>query len=204
VNWAGPLVKPSKCWAGQTWPSPGHLVSQKNPPLPPLGADCGSLNTVAYWGHALQQHRCQSKPGCLICSVGCSGCSDRSLSRNDAHRNSHYSWLQVTISVGIIPAQTPVTAPTAPYTTNQAPWLTLGTYAAAVHALNTATVLRLHNQPPMGRGGFFWLTRWPWAWSGGQPNIYWASPGGQLSSHAGLCKNVHWTAGDRDARLVIM
>jgi len=35
--------------------------------------------------------------------------------------------------------------------------------------------------------GFFWLTRWPWAWLGGLAQHLLASPGGWLSSHAGLC-----------------
>src|SRR5882724_8309102 len=32
------------------------------------------------------------------------------------------------------------------------PQLTPGTYASAVHSLNTTAILRLHNQPPMGEG----------------------------------------------------
>src|SRR5882724_140127 len=52
-------------------------------------------------------------------------------------------------SVGIILLRFPVTAPTVPTLQIRHPWLTPGTYAAEVHALNTATILRLCIWPPM-------------------------------------------------------
>jgi len=66
------------------------------------------------------------------------------------------------------------------------PWLTPGTYAAAVHALNPTAILRLCIRPPKW-GGFFWLSRWPQAWSGGPARHLPGFTEGQLSSHVGLC-----------------
>jgi len=84
------------------------------------------------------------------------------------------------------------------------PQLTLGAYAATVYALNTTSILRLCDQPPMG---------------GRVPQTNKVTPG--LVRWAGLtftrlhqgAGSVHmqayvmnscWTASDRDVRLVIM
>ena len=67
------------------------------------------------------------------------------------------------------------------------PQLTLGTYAAAVRALNTATILRLRDWPQWGGEGSSDYQGDPRLGQVGQPDIYWASLGGWLSSHVGLC-----------------
>ena len=66
------------------------------------------------------------------------------------------------------------------------PQLTPGAYAATVPALNTAAILRLRDRPPMGEGSSVYQGD-PRLGRVGWPDIYWASLGGQLSSHVGLC-----------------
>ena len=50
-------------------------------------------------------------------------------------------------STGVTHAQTPTTVPILPLLPICHPQLTPGTYDAAVHFLNTATILRFHNHP---------------------------------------------------------
>ena len=85
------------------------------------------------------------------------------------------------------------------------PWLTLGAYAAAVCALNTATILRLHNWPPMGEGRVLLSNKVTLGL------VRWASLTftGLHQGASSVCMqdyvmNEHWTASDRDVRLVIM
>src|SRR5882724_5728083 len=85
------------------------------------------------------------------------------------------------------------------------PQLTPGTYAAAVHALNTAALLRLCDQPPMGEGRVLLsnkVTLGLVRWAG--PTFTGLHQGAGSVHMWAYVMSVHWTAGDRDARLVIM
>src|SRR5882724_644874 len=83
------------------------------------------------------------------------------------------------------------------------PQLTLGTYAGVVHALNTATILRLHDQPQWGR---FLLTNKVMlglvGWAG--PTFTGLHQGAGLVRMQAYVMSAHWTASDRNVRLVIM
>src|SRR5882724_3638872 len=110
---------------------------------------------------------------------------------------------ELQVSTGIVPAWTSCHC-THCYPTLQIrhPWLTPGTYAATVHALNTATILRLHNQPPMGVLLSNKVTPGLVGWAG----LTFTRLHQRASSVCmwAYVMNACWTAGDRDARLVIM
>src|SRR5882724_9626774 len=85
------------------------------------------------------------------------------------------------------------------------PWLTLGTYAATLHALNTAAILRLCDQPPIGEGRVLLSNKVTlglvgWA-SLTFTRLHWGASSVHMQAYV---MNVCWTAVDRDARLVII
>jgi len=92
----------------------------------------------------------------------------------------------VSFSAGIIPAQTPVTVPTGPYITNQAPLAYSGNLCCRSACPQHCRHIETPRLAPMGGEGSsdYQVTQ---AWSGGRPDTYWASLRGQLSLHVGLC-----------------
>src|SRR5882724_7341732 len=90
------------------------------------------------------------------------------------------------VSVGIIPAQTPVTAPTGPYITNQAPLAYSGHLCCHSACPQYCHHIETPQSAPMGEGSSDYQGD-PRLGLMGWPDIFQASPRGRLCSHAGLC-----------------
>ena len=74
-----------------------------------------------------------------------------------------------------------------------------------MHALNTAAILRLCNQPPMGEGRVLLsnkVTLGLVGWAGPTfTRLHWGAGSVHMWAYV---MNAHWTASDRDVRWVIM
>src|SRR5882724_1314805 len=89
--------------------------------------------------------------------------------------------------MGIVPARTPVTTPTGPYITNQAPSAYSGHLCCHSACPQYCCHIETPQLAPMGGEGSSDYQGDPRLGQVGRPDIYWASPRGWLSSHAGLC-----------------